>query len=215
MKRYAVRNLRLCTKDCICLYVCPYGATDTEDSIIDVNQCVGCGVCADACPSHAISMVPYDYPPQQAKATDVTTIEMMMANQKANGETIASQLASNAKDDGTYRLMKAIERSLRLVNEDLLRESGYMLPQSGNTHAVLRSWIEQPPREDFPIDTAKALDQSLPTNDGKTIAGSEVVETLHHWQCKVCGYIVEAESLPDDFICPACAQPKEMFEMID
>ena len=27
MKRVAVRNLRLCTKDCLCLYVCPTGAT--------------------------------------------------------------------------------------------------------------------------------------------------------------------------------------------
>ena len=33
----AVRNLRLCTKDCLCLYVCPTGATDTENSIIDVD----------------------------------------------------------------------------------------------------------------------------------------------------------------------------------
>ena len=29
-KRFAVRNLRLCTKDCLCLYVCPTGATDTR-----------------------------------------------------------------------------------------------------------------------------------------------------------------------------------------
>ena len=36
MKEIAVRNLRLCTKDCLCLYVCPVGATDTENSIIDV-----------------------------------------------------------------------------------------------------------------------------------------------------------------------------------
>ena len=28
MELKAVRNLRLCTKDCLCLYVCPYGATD-------------------------------------------------------------------------------------------------------------------------------------------------------------------------------------------
>lgn len=31
-KKYAVRNIRLCTKDCLCLYVCPTGATDTENS---------------------------------------------------------------------------------------------------------------------------------------------------------------------------------------
>ena len=39
MKEFAVRNLRLCTKDCLCLYVCPVGATDTENSIIDVDKC--------------------------------------------------------------------------------------------------------------------------------------------------------------------------------
>lgn len=40
--KYAVRNLRLCTKECLCLYVCPTGATDTENSIIDVDKCIGC-----------------------------------------------------------------------------------------------------------------------------------------------------------------------------
>lgn len=58
MKKVAVRNIRLCTKDCLCLYVCPTGATDTENSIIDVKKCIGCGVCADACPSAAIGGLP-------------------------------------------------------------------------------------------------------------------------------------------------------------
>ena len=70
-ERFAVRNIRLCTKDCLCLYVCPTGATDTENSIIDVEKCIGCGACADGCPSGAISMVPKAMPPQQPHGPDV------------------------------------------------------------------------------------------------------------------------------------------------
>lgn len=130
MKKVAVRNLRLCTKDCLCLYVCPVGATDTENSIIDVEKCLGCGVCAAACPSAAISMVPVQYPPQQKKAETVLTTSHALANNKAKQEKAALQLAQAAKEDGLYRLMTAAAKSIRLVNEDLLRESGYMCPRA-------------------------------------------------------------------------------------
>ena len=62
MEKVAVRNLRLCTKDCLCLYVCPAHATDTENSIIDVNKCIGCGVCARNCPVDAITRTDYIAP---------------------------------------------------------------------------------------------------------------------------------------------------------
>ena len=39
---HAVRNIRLCTKDCLCLYVCPTGATDTETGQVDASKCIGC-----------------------------------------------------------------------------------------------------------------------------------------------------------------------------
>ena len=55
-ERYAVRNIRLCTKDCLCLYVCPTGATDTENSVIDLARCTGCGACVGVCPVAAISL---------------------------------------------------------------------------------------------------------------------------------------------------------------
>ena len=55
MKKFAMRNLRLCTKDCLCLYVCPTGAADTENSIIDREKCIGCGACASACPQKCIT----------------------------------------------------------------------------------------------------------------------------------------------------------------
>lgn len=37
---------------------------------------------------------------------------------------------------------------------------------------------------------------------------------LKRWKCKVCGYIYEGESLPNDFICPICGQPHTVFEEI-
>ncbi|MEG1646890.1 MAG: 4Fe-4S binding protein, partial [Clostridia bacterium] len=68
---FAVRNIRLCSKDCLCLYVCPTHATDTETGQIDKSKCIGCGMCAASCPSHAISMVPEEMPAQQIKAENV------------------------------------------------------------------------------------------------------------------------------------------------
>lgn len=135
-EKYAVRNLRLCTKDCLCLYVCPTGATDTENSIIDVEKCIGCGACADACPSAAISMVPKELPPQQPKEEKVVEALRGLLQSKAKAENLAAQLPD--------ALSVAVEKSSRLMAEDLCREAGFMLPQSGNTREFLESIRDYP-----------------------------------------------------------------------
>ena len=165
MKKIAVRNLRLCTKDCLCLYVCPTGATDTENSVIDVNKCTGCGLCADACPGKAISMVPVEYPPQQPKTEKVTAYIRQITQGKAAQEKIAEQFSRGTPDDGLGRLMLAIKKSNRLMNEDLLREAGYMLPQSRNTRDLLEQLIANPPGPGFPVDAAKKLLELIPFNE--------------------------------------------------
>ena len=35
------------------------------------------------------------------------------------------------------------------------------------------------------------------------------------WKCKICGYIYEADELPDDFKCPICGVGKEYFELVE
>ena len=164
-KKVAVRNLRLCTKDCLCLYVCPVGATDTENSIIDTEKCIGCGVCADSCPSGAISMGPLEYPVQQAKTSVVVDALNAMSKAKAVKEKAARQISSSTDASGLKRLMKAVAKSERLVSEDIIRESGYMLPQSDNAHTLLEYFVANQPSEDFPVDAAKKLLSLIPNNE--------------------------------------------------
>lgn len=198
-ERYAVRNLRLCTKDCLCLYVCPTGATDTENSIIDVAKCIGCGACADACPSKAISMVPYEYPPQQPKTDGVRDALRVIIDSKTEAELVSSKI------DG--RLARAIEKSSRLMAEDLCRESGYMLPQSANARAFLEQILSYP---DIPADIVESLLKTIKFNEN--IRTEEVI--MEKWKCTVCGYVHEGP-LPEDFKCPVCKQPASKFVKIE
>ena len=111
----ASRNLRICTKDCMCLYVCPTGATDTETGQIDFARCVGCGDCARSCPNSAISMIPLDYPHQQPKDDKVKEKVRAIARSKAAQEGIARQIAGTTDDPNLQVLMKAVRRSERLM----------------------------------------------------------------------------------------------------
>ena len=208
MKKIAVRNIRLCTKDCLCLYVCPTGAADTENSIIDVNKCIGCGVCAQSCPSGAISMVPTEYPPQQPKEKNVADALYALLKSKTVQERIARQLAENGDSPVLKQLAEAIAKSNRLMAEDILREAGYMLPQSGNTHSLLQSLLNHPPGEEFPKEAAERLLELLPDNDREKQEEKE--EKIEKWRCTVCGYIHEGP-LPEGFTCPRCKQPASVF----
>ena len=204
MKTAAVRNLRLCTKDCICLYVCPTGATDTEDSIIDVNKCTGCGICAGACPSSAISMVPLEYPVQQVHTERVLASEDRMSKSKCVQEAAAKRIAASTDKDGLYRLMKAFEMSNRLMAEDILRESGYMLPQSAESQNLLVDMINDGPKT-FPRDTAKEILEMIPCNEPDKLKKIEP----SFYKCGYCGMIFQHEG--GEIICPQCKTGGDSF----
>lgn len=196
-EKYAVRNLRFCTKDCLCLYVCPTGATDTENSIIDANKCIGCGKCAEACPSSAISMMPKTLPPQQPKEEAVVEALRVLIQSKAAAEGIASQLPD--------ALSVAVERSSRLMAEDLCREAGFMLPQSANTRAFLETVRNYP---GVPVDAVETLLTTIQFNE-KTEA-----KKMEKWKCSICGYVHEGAMTPD-FKCPLCKQSADKFVKVE
>lgn len=196
-EKYAVRNLRLCTKDCLCLYVCPTGAADTEDSIIDKDKCIGCGACAESCPSSAISLMPKELPPQQKKEDEVVESLRGLIQSKAQAECLAAQFPD--------ALHVAAEKSSRLMAEDLCREAGFMLPQSGNTRAFLEKIKSYP---DVPLDVVEFLIATIKFNE-------KMEKTkMEKWKCTVCGYIHEGPMTPD-FICPVCKQGADKFVKIE
>ena len=155
--KVAVRNVRLCEKDCLCLYVCPTGASDTENSVIDPARCTGCGACAEACPSGAISLVPREYPPQQPKEPEVAAALRELAAGKAAQELLASALPGP--------LAEAVRKSSRVMAEDILREAGWMLPQSGSALRLLGDMWDLAQEPGFPEEALELLLSSIRFNE--------------------------------------------------
>ncbi|MEG0826625.1 MAG: 4Fe-4S binding protein [Bacilli bacterium] len=157
---YAVRNIKLCTKDCLCLFVCPNGAADTENGIIDKNKCIGCKKCMEACPSHAITMVPREYPKEQEKDNIIATYMKDLAKSKVEQEKIALTILSKENNTDLKTLLVAVSKSNHIMAEDVYRESGFMIPQSENVQSFLKSILESK-ESDFPKEKVQELLQLI------------------------------------------------------
>jgi hypothetical protein len=93
--------------------------------------------------------VPREYPKQQEKTQVIVNALKALLRSKSEQEKIAAGLPG--------KLAAAIEKSNRIMSEDIIREAGYMLPQSENTIMFLKSLLNQKHSEGFPIETVKNL----------------------------------------------------------
>lgn len=135
-KSHAYRNIKLCTKDCLCLFVCPTGATNTETGQIDFEKCIGCGACANACPSRAITMIPNILPKIQPKNNAMVNALFTIADNKIKENQILNSMLNKVSND-EQKLIKALIHSNTVIIEDLMREAGYMIPQSPKSQELL------------------------------------------------------------------------------
>ena len=161
MKKFAMRNLRLCTKDCLCLYVCPTGAADTENSIIDREKCIGCGACAESCPSKAISMVPVDMPPQQPKEAAVLNKLNALSGSKTAQEDVARELGQSTHNPALDQLALLDHPDYADVPVEAVKRLLELLPAN-----------EEEPETESP-------------------RAEEPEARPERWRCTVCGYIHE------------------------
>jgi len=142
-------------------------------------------------------MVPKALPPQQPNEDKVLEALRGLVQSKNQAEAIAAQLPD--------ALSAAVEKSSRLMAEDLCREAGFMLPQSGNAKAFLEQIRSYP---GIPTEVVEELLRTIQFNE--TTEGTK----MERWKCTVCGYIHEGP-LPDDFTCPVCKQPASKFVKIE
>ena len=57
--------------------------------------------------------------------------------------------------------------------------------------------------------------KNAPTYEETSISQVDKDSKKRKWKCSICGYIHEADELPDDFKCPLCGVGREYFELIE
>ena len=57
--------------------------------------------------------------------------------------------------------------------------------------------------------------KNAPTYEETSISQVDKDSKKSKWKCSICGYIHEADELPDDFKCPICGVGKEYFELVE
>ena len=57
--------------------------------------------------------------------------------------------------------------------------------------------------------------KNAPTYEETSTSQVDKDSKKRRWRCSICGYIHEADELPDDFKCPICGVGKEYFELVE
>jgi rubrerythrin len=116
-------------------------------------------------------MVPFEYPLQQQKTDAVIGALKALLRSKSQQENIAAGLPG--------KLAAAIEKSNHIMAEDIIREAGYMLPQSKNVKKFLQSLLEQKHSEGFPKETVEKLLEILNKDEvDKKVSENKTLKNL-------------------------------------
>ena len=79
------------------------------------------------------------YPKQKVKDKRVISELFKLADSKIEQIKVLKNMINNSSNDDEKRLYKAFIHSNKVMVEDMMREAGFMLPQSSNTNKLLLS----------------------------------------------------------------------------
>jgi rubrerythrin len=96
-------------------------------------------------------------PEQRYKKDDVLDNLNILVKSKAEQKMIAKNIENQSSDELDKKFAKAISLSCHIQAEDIIREAGYMLPQSDNGIAFLEEILENEHDADFPKEAVIQL----------------------------------------------------------
>ena len=124
---------------------------------------------------------------------DVDKFEGFSGYERAENGIVYISEGTNAYISG--KVVKTVELSTHTLFIAEVTEAKILDDAPSATYDYYQKNIKQSP----------ASNENLkPEQKGKTV-----------WRCKICGYVYEGESLPDDFVCPWCKHPASDFERVE